>query len=49
MSFNIDNDFLLTSFKEFVNTPSPTGYSEKLNPVIEKYAKIFCFTLSTVK
>lgn len=39
MKFNIDEKFMLDFFVEIVSVPSPSGYYEQLNPVLEKYAR----------
>ncbi len=38
MKFNINKDYLLQCFRDIVEIPSPTGYSVKLRPMIERYA-----------
>ena len=46
MKFTIDEHFLLDCFRELVNTPSPVGFYPKLNPVLEKYAAQFGFSVT---
>lgn len=46
MKYQIDESFFLECFREIVNTPSPTGYYVKLNPVLEQYAARFGYTLT---
>lgn len=46
MKFEIDKNFLMDCFKEIVETPSPTGYYVKLNPVLERYASMFGKTVT---
>ncbi|MBR5250506.1 MAG: peptidase M42, partial [Clostridia bacterium] len=38
MQYNVDKNFILDCFKKVVETPSPTGYYVKLNPVIKQMA-----------
>ena len=38
MKFQVDKEFLIDSFREIINTPSPVGYYVKLNPVLENIA-----------
>lgn len=38
MEFMIDQDYLLNTMKEFIQTPSPVGYYEEVNPLLERYA-----------
>lgn len=38
MKFEIDNKYLIDSFKKLVSTPSPVGYYVKLNPVLDSMA-----------
>ncbi len=38
MKYNIDEKYLLDSFKRIVETPSPVGYYVKLNPVLKEMA-----------
>lgn len=38
MHFQIDTKFMTDCFAKLVSVPSPVGYFEKLNPVLEKYA-----------
>ena len=41
MKYQIDMDYLLDTFRELVDTPSPVGYYPLLNPVLEKLAASF--------
>ena len=41
MRYQADTAFFLECFREIVNTPSPSGYYTKLNPVLEEYAALF--------
>lgn len=38
MKYAIDPEYTKTCFRELVNVPSPVGYYEKMNPVIERIA-----------
>lgn len=38
MKFTVDESYLLDTFQTIVNTPSPVGYSLRMNPVLEKIA-----------
>lgn len=38
MIFQVDDAYLLRCFEELVGVPSPSGYCEKLRPVLERYA-----------
>lgn len=38
MKFQIDTQFLTDTFRTLVSVPSPVGYFEELNPVLERYA-----------
>ncbi|MBE6695889.1 MAG: M42 family metallopeptidase [Ruminococcaceae bacterium] len=46
MKFKIDNSYLLACFKDLVEAPSPSGYCEKLRPVIERYASELGFSIT---
>ncbi len=46
LNINIDEKFLLDSFKEIINVPSPVGYYVKMNPVMEKIAAEFGKTVT---
>ena len=46
MKYQIDTQFLLDSFKEIVEVPSPVGYYVQLNPVLEQYASKFGHTVT---
>ena len=39
MKYVIDESYLLRCFTELVNAPSPVGYGERINPVLEKLAE----------
>ena len=39
MKYNIDQQYLLDSFKRIINVPSPVGYYTELNPVLEEMAQ----------
>ena len=41
MRYQADTAFFLECFREIVETPSPSGYYTKLNPVLEEYAALF--------
>ena len=41
MKFQIDTQFLLDCFRDFVEAPSPSGYRVKLLPVLQRYAEMF--------
>lgn len=34
----IDQAYLLRTMEEFINTPSPVGYYDEINPLLERYA-----------
>lgn len=38
MDIKIDNQYLLKTMEEFINTPSPVSYYEEIIPLLEKYA-----------
>lgn len=38
MKYAIDETYLIRCFRELVYTPSPVGYGEQINPVLEKLA-----------
>lgn len=46
MKFQIDEKFTVDCFEEFVKTPSPVGYYVQVNPVVEKYAKMFGYDVT---
>ena len=46
MKFQVDEQFLLNCFQEFVAVPSPVAYSEQLLPLLEQYAARFGHTLT---
>ena len=46
MKYEIDTQFLVDCFKAFVNAPSPVGYYVKVNPVVERYAGMFGYTVT---
>lgn len=46
MKYTVDTKFLLDSFREIVETPSPVGYYPRLNPVLEKYAAMFGYEVT---
>ena len=39
MKYNINQQYLLDSFKRIINVPSPVGYYTELNPVLEEMAQ----------
>ncbi|MBQ8654291.1 MAG: M42 family metallopeptidase [Clostridia bacterium] len=41
MKFQIDEQFLIDCFRDVVSVPSPVGFSERLNPLLEEYAARF--------
>ena len=41
MKFQVNMDYLLDTFRQLVETPSPVGYYTLLNPVLEKLAESF--------
>lgn len=41
MRFSVDTAFMVDCFKDIVSVPSPTGFYEELNPVLERYAAQF--------
>jgi len=41
MSFSIDTGFLTDCFRRLVETPSPSGFFEKINPLLTQYAARF--------
>ena len=46
MRFDIDSKYLLDTFCKIVYTPSPVGYSEKMNPVIDELARELGYSVS---
>ena len=46
MKYNFDPMFTIECFKNIVNVPSPVGYYEQMNPVIERYAKMFGYDVT---
>lgn len=38
MKYNVDEKYIVDTFRELVDTPSPVGYGVKINPVLEKIA-----------
>lgn len=38
MELSISQDYILETMKEFIQTPSPVGYYEEVNPLLERYA-----------
>ena len=46
MAYNIDKKYLLDSFRKIVETPSPTGYYVKLNPVMKQMAEELGYTVT---
>ena len=43
---NMDTQFLIDTMKRFIETPSPTGYYEKMKPVIEEAAKALGYSVT---
>ncbi|MBO5785848.1 MAG: M42 family metallopeptidase [Clostridia bacterium] len=41
MNYSFDLEFFKSCFSEIVSIPSPVGYYVKMNPIIEKYARLF--------
>lgn len=39
MKYQTDKEYLMQAFEKIVNTPSPVGYTIKLNPVLEEMAQ----------
>jgi putative aminopeptidase FrvX len=46
MKFNIDTKYLINCFKSIIDTPSPTEYYVRLNPVLEKHAEALGLTMT---
>ncbi len=46
MKFQIDTAYLLQCFKDLVEIPSPSGYSVKLRPMLERYAAELGYSLT---
>jgi len=46
MKFNVDKPYLLQCFKALVDVPSPSGYSLKLRPMLERYAAELGFSMT---
>ncbi len=46
MKYEINEKFFMDCFREILETPSPTGYYVRLNPIIEKYAAMFGKTVT---
>ena len=38
MKFNVDEKYIIDTFRRLVDTPSPVGYGVKINPVLEEIA-----------
>ncbi len=38
MEYAIDQEYLLKTMEEFINTPSPVGYYDEVNPLLVRYA-----------
>lgn len=38
MNLKIDREYLLETMKTFINTPSPVGYYDEANPLLEQFA-----------
>ena len=43
---NIDIKYIVDLAREFIETPSPTGYYVKMKPMIEKYASMLGYTVT---
>ena len=46
MKYDFDSSFIISCFKDLVNTPSPVGYYVRMNPVIERYAAMFGYQVT---
>lgn len=46
MKFQVDMHYLLDTFRQIVNIPSPVGYYPLMNPVLERYAESFGKTVT---
>lgn len=46
MKFQTDGQFTVDCFRDLVNAPSPVGFFEKINPVVERYAEMFGLTVA---
>lgn len=46
MKFQIDGSFTIDCFQNLVNAPSPVGFYEKVNPVVEQYAAMLGLSVS---
>lgn len=46
MNFAVDKNYLIDAFRKVIETPSPTGYYVKLNPVLEEMAKQLGYTVT---
>lgn len=46
MNYTFDLEYLISCFRDFVNTPSPVGYYEQTEPLLEKYAASFGLTVT---
>lgn len=46
MKYEVDTQFLLDCFQELVSTPSPVGYYVKVNPLMERYAKMLGYEMT---
>lgn len=38
MNLKIDREYLLETMRTFINTPSPVGYYDEANPLLEQFA-----------
>ena len=46
MKYTVDSSYLIDSFREIVNTPSPVGYPLLMNPLLKRYADSFGLPIS---
>ena len=46
MEFKFDLEYFKSCFADIVSVPSPVGYYLKMNPVLERYASTFGYTVT---
>ena len=46
MKFSVDQDYMIQTFQNIVNTPSPVGYPVLMNPLLRQYAESFGLTIT---
>jgi len=46
MKYKVNTEFMVECFRELVKVPSPVGFYEKLNPILERYAAELGYSVS---